>query len=67
MSMTKDAYTLSEQADAQNSMTLILKGNAFRRSAEEKDEEHASLAKKMVKLRKDLQMGSNFKMLQLSV
>ena len=51
MSMTKDADTLSEQADAHNGMTLILKSNAFRRSAEENDEEHASLAKKIAKRR----------------
>ena len=55
MSMTKDADTLSEQAEAQNDMTLIMKSNAFRRSAKEKDEEHASLAKKIAKLREDLQ------------
>ena len=55
MSMTKDADTLSEQAEAQNDMTLIMKWNAFRRSAKEKDEEHASLAKKIAKLREDLQ------------
>ena len=35
---------------------VSMKSNAFRRSAKEKDEEHASLAKKMVKLREDLQM-----------
>ena len=55
MSMTKDADTLSEQAEAQNDMTLIMKSNAFLRSAKEKDEEHASLAKKIAKLREDLQ------------
>ena len=54
MSMTKDADTFSEQAEAQNDMTLIMKSNAFRRSA--KDEEHASLAKKIAKLQEDLQM-----------
>ena len=56
MSMTKDADTLSEQAEAQNGMTLVMKSNAFSRSAEEKDEEHALLAKKMVKLCEDVQM-----------
>ena len=56
MSMTKDADTLSEQAEAQNDMTLIMKSNAFRWSAKEKDEEHASLTKKIVKLFEDLQM-----------
>ena len=56
MSMTKNADTMSEQADAQNGMTLFLKSNAFSRSAEENDEEHASLAKKIAKLREDLQM-----------
>ena len=35
MSMTKDADTLSEQAEAQNDMTLIMKSNAIRRSAKE--------------------------------
>ena len=43
ISMTKDADTLSEQAEAQNDM----KSNAFRRSAKEKDVEHALLAKKI--------------------
>ena len=56
MSMTKNADTVSEQADVQNGMTLILKSNAFRWSVKENDEEHASLAKKMVKLCEDLQM-----------
>ena len=53
MPMTKDTDTLSE---AQNDMTLIMTSNAFRRSAKEKDKEHASLAKKIVKLCEDLQM-----------
>ena len=39
MSLTKDADSLSEQAEAQNDMTLIMKSNAFRRSMKEKDEE----------------------------
>ena len=56
MSLTKDADSLSEQAEAQNSMTLIKKSNAFSRSAEENDEEHASLAKKIAKLCEDMQM-----------
>ena len=56
MSMTKNADTVSEKADAHNGMTLFLKSNAFRWSAEEKDEEHASLAKKIAKLCEDLQM-----------
>ena len=56
MSMTKDADSLSEQAEAQNGLTLIMKSNAFRRSVKENDEEHASLAKKIVKLYEDLQM-----------
>ena len=56
MSMTKDADSLSEQADAQNDMTLIIKSNAYRRSAKEKGEEHASLAKKIAKLCEDMQM-----------
>ena len=56
LSMTKDADSLSEQAEAQHDMTLIMKSNAFRRSAKEKDEEHASLAKKIAKLCEDLQM-----------
>ena len=56
MSMTKNADTVSEQADAQNGMTLILKSNAFSRSAEENVEEHASLAKKIVKLREEVEM-----------
>ena len=56
MSMTKDADSLSEQAEAQNDMTLIMKSNAYRRSAKEKDEEHASLAKKIAKLCEDMQM-----------
>ena len=47
VSITTNADTLSEQAEAQNDMTLIMKSNAFRRSAKEKDEEHASLAKKI--------------------
>ena len=47
MSMTTHSHTLSEQAEAQNDMTLSMKSNAFRRSAKEKDEEHASLAKKI--------------------
>ena len=55
-SMTKDADSLSEQAEAQNDMTLIMKSNAYCRSAKEKDEEHASLAKKIAKLCEDLQM-----------
>ena len=55
MSMTKNADTMSEQAETQNGMTLIWKSNAFRRSAEN-NEEHVSLAKKIVKLREDLQM-----------
>ena len=55
-SMTKDADSLSEQADAQNDMALIMKSNAYRRSAKEKDEEHASLAKKIVKLCENMQM-----------
>ena len=67
MSMTKDADSLSEQADAQNDMTLIIKSNAYRRSAKEKGEEHASLAKKIAKLCEDMQMWSNFKVPQLSV
>ena len=33
VSMTKDADTLSEQAKAQNDMTLIMKSNAIHRSA----------------------------------
>ena len=56
MSMTKDADTLSEQAEAQNDMTLIMKSNAFRRSAKEIDEDRASLAKNIVKHREDLQI-----------
>ena len=56
MSMTKDADTLLEQVEAQNDMTLIVKSNAYRRSAKEKDEEHASLAKKIAKLCEDMQM-----------
>ena len=56
MSMTKDTDSLSEQAEAPIDMTLIMKSNAYRRSAEEKDEEHASLAKKIAKLCEDLQM-----------
>ena len=56
MSMTKNADTMSEQAETQNGMTLIWKSNAFRRSAEENNGEHVSLAKKIVKLREDLQM-----------
>ena len=56
MSMTKDADSLSKQAEAQNDMALIMKSNAFSRSAKEKDEEHASLAKKIAKLCEDLQM-----------
>ena len=46
VSMTTHADTLSEQAETQN-VTLIMKSNAFRRSAKEKDEVHASLAKKI--------------------
>ena len=65
--MTKDADSLSEQAEAQNDMTLIMKSNAYRRSAKEKDEEHASLAKKIAKLCEDMQMWSNFQVPQLSV
>ena len=49
MSMTKNADTVSEQADAQNGMRLIMKSKAFRRSAKENDEEHASLAKKIAR------------------
>ena len=56
LSMTKDADSLSEQAEVQNDMTLIMKSNAYRRSAKEKDEEHASFAKKIAKLYEDLQM-----------
>ena len=56
VSMTTHADTLSEQAGAQNDMTLIMKSIAFRRSAKEKDEEHASLAKKIAKLCEDMQM-----------
>ena len=56
MSLTKDADTMSELAEAQNDMTLIMKSNAYRRSAKEKDEEHASLAKNIAKLYEDLQM-----------
>ena len=56
ISMTKDADSLSAQAEAQNDMTLIMKSNAFCRSAKEKDELHASLAKKIAKLCEDLQM-----------
>ena len=56
MSMTKDADSLSEQAEAQNDMMLIMKSNAYRRSAKEKDKEHASLAKKIAKLCEDLPM-----------
>ena len=56
MSMTKDADSLSEQAEAQNDMTLIMKSNAYCRSAKEKDEEHASLAKKIAKLCEAVQM-----------
>ena len=67
MSMTKDADTLSEQAEAQNDMTLIMKLNAFRRSAKEKAEEHVSLAKKIAKLCEDLQMWWHFEVPQLSV
>ena len=54
--MTKDTDTLSEQAEVQNDMTLIMTSNAFRRSAKEKDDEHALLAKKIAKLRGDQQM-----------
>ena len=50
ISMTKDADSLSEQAEAHHDMTLNMKSNAFRRPAKEKDEEHASLAKKIAKL-----------------
>ena len=56
MSLTKDADTLSEQAEAQNDMALIMKSNAYRRSAKEEDEGHASLAKKIAKLCEDMQM-----------
>ena len=56
MSMTKDADTLSEQAEAQNDMTLTMKSNAYCRSVKEKDEEHALLAKKISKLREEMQM-----------
>ena len=56
MSLTKDADTVSELAEAQNDMTLIMKSNAFRRSVKEKDDEHASLAKKIAKLYEDMQM-----------
>ena len=56
MSMTKDADSLSEQAEAQNDMTLIMKSNAFRWSVKENDEEHASLGKKIAKLCEDLQI-----------
>ena len=52
MSMTKDADSLSEQAEAQN----VMKSNAYRRSAKEKDEEHASLAKKIAKICENMQM-----------
>ena len=41
VSMTTHADTLSEQAETQNDMMLIMKSNAFRRSAKA----HASLAK----------------------
>ena len=53
VSMNKDADTLSEQADAKNDMTLVMKSNAYRRSAKVK--ELASLAKEIAKLREDLQ------------
>ena len=39
MSMTKDADTLSEQAEAQNDMTLIMKSNAYRQSERVKDDD----------------------------
>ena len=55
VSMNKDADTLSEQAEAKNDMTLVMKSNAYRRSAKVKGLELASLAKEIAKLREDLQ------------
>ena len=55
VSMTKDADTLSEQAVAQNDMTLIMKSNAYRRSAKVKDDELSLLAKEIAKLHEDMQ------------
>ena len=53
--MTKYADTLSEQAEAQNDMTLVMKLNAYRRYASVKYEELASLATEIAKLCEDLQ------------
>ena len=55
VSMNKDADTLSEQAEAKNDMTLVMKSNAYRRSAKVKGLELASLAKEIAKFREDLQ------------
>ena len=49
--MTKESL---EQVEAQNDMALIMRSNAYCRSAKVKDEELALLAKEIVKLREDL-------------
>ena len=50
--MTKDSDILSERAEAQNDMTLIMTLNMYRSLV--KDEELASLAREIAKLREEL-------------